>query len=104
MKKVYEWLDAGNGRVLLMRFLSRFHCALITAIAYAMVMNIIQGEGVELAVYCRGLLFFVPILLSFYAAKKLPALWHGGGLYRRGCALFLPWAVQAFRREGGICV
>ena len=51
MKKVYEWLDAGNGRVLLMRFLSRFHCALITAIAYAMVMNIIQGEGVELAVY-----------------------------------------------------
>lgn len=76
MKKVCGWLDAGNGRILLMRFLSRFHCALITAIAYAMVMNIIQGEGVELRVYLRGLLFFIPVLLSFYAARKLPALWQ----------------------------
>ena len=105
MKKVYEWLDAGNGRVLLMRFLSRFHCALITAIAYAMVMNIIQGEGVELAVYCRGLLFFVPILLSFYAAKKLPALWQFllASLMISGISWLLTGTVAGFIAGAVLC-
>lgn len=80
MEKLYNFFGA-NGRVLLLRFLARLHCGLLAAEICVLVLNLLGlvelTEGVEiLPVYLRGLLFGIPVALSYYAAEKLPALWQ----------------------------
>lgn len=80
MKKLYSLLDA-NGRVLLLRLLARLHCGLIAANVCVMAFELLRLMGLSevsalLPVYLRGLLFGIPVALSFYAAKKLPSLWQ----------------------------
>ncbi len=70
MKKFFSC----SGRVLLGRVLARFHCALVAAIGCAAVLEVWNHTG--LTAYLRGLLFCIPVALSYYAEEKLPALWQ----------------------------
>ncbi len=78
----WKALRSCNGRTLLLRLLARFHCALIAAVLCAGVfeflstLNVFQALLPSQTVYLRGLLFAVPVALSDYAARKLPALWQ----------------------------
>lgn len=71
-----------NSRVLLMRLLARFHCALLMAVLCAAFYEFLHSTGVfhpaltPMQAYLRGLLFCIPIALSYYAAERLPALWQ----------------------------
>lgn len=73
MKKLKEALG-GSSRVLVMRVIARLHCALLAAILCAAVFDILHLDAMP--VYLRGLLFCVPVALSYYAVERLPALWQ----------------------------
>jgi len=80
MKKLNQFFGA-NGGTLLLRFLARLHCGLIAASLCAMAFELLgRAELITavdiLPVYLRGLLFGIPVALSYYAAEKLPALWQ----------------------------
>lgn len=80
MKRTIRFFGV-NGRVLLLRFLARLHCGLIAACLCAAVFaalsltDLIESVSVS-AVYLRGILFGIPIALSYYAAEKLPKMWQ----------------------------
>lgn len=78
-------------RVLILRLLARLHCGLIAAAVCVLAGDLLrkgfsdqapefQGlvltDGQMGALYLRGLLFAVPVALSWYAAEHLPALWQ----------------------------
>lgn len=80
MKKIYSIFGA-NGRVLFLRFLARLHCGLISACLCATAFAAMALVGwadadAMLPFYLRGLLFGVPVALSYYAAERLPRLWQ----------------------------
>lgn len=80
MRKVFGFFGAG-GRVLLLRLLARLHCGLISAslcaTAFAALSLVGWAQADELVpFYLRGILFGVPVALSYYAAEKLPKLWQ----------------------------
>ncbi len=64
----------GGFRELLLRFLSRVHCALPVAVGCAAVFELLDHTGYT--AFLRGLLFIVPVALSAYAVERLPALWQ----------------------------
>ena len=80
-----------NFRVFLLRLLGRLHCAVLVAIGCAAIFTLFGQKDIapELAAafprlaaitpmqaYLRGLLFAVPITLSFYAVRLCPKLWQ----------------------------
>lgn len=70
----------GNLREVLMRLLARFQCALIAALIFAGLFEFLQtalGQVTmsPVAAYLRGLLFCIPVALSYYAGKNFPHLW-----------------------------
>lgn len=80
MKRLYHFFGA-NGRVLLLRILARLHCGLLVAALCATAFELLgRAELIEpvdiLPFYLRGLLFGIPVALSYYAAERLPALWQ----------------------------
>lgn len=73
MKKILRFFGCSPRR-LLMRLLGRFHAALLVAIVCAAVYEV-MGRDPTVA-YLRGLLLFIPMALSYYAAERLPSLWQ----------------------------
>lgn len=80
MKKITKFFGA-NGRVLLLRALAHLHCGIIVACLCATFFAALSltdlMEAVPLVpVYLRGVLFAVPVALSYYAAERLPQMWQ----------------------------
>lgn len=80
-----------NSRVFLLRLLGRLHCSVLVAIGCAAIFTLLHQKDIapELAAafprlaaitpmqaYLRGLLFVIPISLSFYAVRLCPKLWQ----------------------------
>ena len=80
-----------NFRVFLLRLFGRLHCAVLVAVGCAAIFTLLSQKDIapELAAafprlaaitplqaYLRGLLFAIPIALSFYAARLCPKLWQ----------------------------
>lgn len=80
-----------NYRVFLLRLLGRLHCALIVAICCSALFAMLRQKDVAeevtsyfptlaaispMEAYLRGLLFALPVALSFYAIRLCPKLWQ----------------------------
>ena len=80
-----------NVRVFLLRLLGRLHCAVLAAIGCAVLFTLLHQKDVAAEVaslvpslaaidpmeaYLRGLLFAIPVTLSFYAVRICPRLWQ----------------------------
>ena len=80
MERVYQWLGASR-QALLLRLLARVHWGLVGGTVcvvlseYLRMMGLTQGLPV-LPLFLRGLLFGIPVALSFYAETRLPAMWQ----------------------------
>lgn len=61
-------------RVVLMRFLGRLHAALPVAIVCCGVYEVLGWNA--LAAYFRGLLFVIPMAVSYYLADRVPYMWQ----------------------------
>ncbi len=75
-QKILNFFGAKSKRVLLLRLLGRLHCAMPVAILYAMVWSLFQGEEAVLPAFLHGILFAIPVALSYYAGERLPGLWQ----------------------------
>ena len=91
MMKLKEIHPYPNMRVFLLRLLGRLHCALLAAMGCGALFTIFHQGDVEaeftalfpalaaispLEAYLRGLLFAIPVALSFYAIRLCPKLWQ----------------------------
>ena len=80
MERVYQWLGASR-QALLLRLHARVHWGLVGGTVcvvlseYLRMMGLTQGLPV-LPLFLRGLLFGIPVALSFYAETRLPAMWQ----------------------------
>lgn len=80
MERVYQWLGASR-QALLLRLLARVHWGLVGGTVcvvlseYLRMMGLTRGLPV-LPLFLRGLLFGIPVALSFYAETRLPAMWQ----------------------------
>lgn len=86
MKRVPSFFG-GSVRQLLMRILARIHCALIAAVIFAGIFEMLEGAFsfetmAPTTAYYRSLLFCIPVSLSYYAGQRIPSL-----------LLFIPAAV-----------
>lgn len=80
-----------NIRIFLLRLLGRLHCALLVAMACCAVFTLFHQKDMAaeletmfpslltispLEAYLRGLLFAIPVALSYYAVRICPRLWQ----------------------------
>ncbi len=72
-------LSATKRRQILLHFLGRIHCGLLSGIIFGALFDLLCSFGVTTltayAAFYRGCLFAIPAALSFYAVRKLKALW-----------------------------